>query len=490
MFLKLGKEDIKVSIKDSGTVLRYAGLIFFVPIAFAILMDRNPWNLIYYAFSALLIFAAGSAMTFFVEPKKETEIKHALLSTVFIWLLFCFFASLPFYFISEISPIDSYFETMSALTTTGLSVITPLVDNMPPSLIFWRTFLSWIGGIGIIVISLVGLMTTYSKTSKLMSAEGRGEALGGNIKSTGKKIFGIYVGLTLIGIIFLFFSGQTLWEATNYSMSAISTTGTSITSEGLTGINNGWEPIGVNNYWVQLSLILIMILGATSFSLHYLFLKTKNIKLILQDSQFKTLLLLGLLGTIIVSMKLEIMESLFHIFSALTCGGMSIINQNIISNWDDFVKTIFIFLFIIGGSAGSTAGGIKISRALIFTKSIYWRIKQSVLPQNAFFKRAYEGEPVNETELKELSQFILLWIILLAIGTIIVSFYGYSLSDSLFEVASAQSNAGLSSGITNMGMPFAIKLMLIINMFVGRLEIIPILASIGFILGLRKGKQN
>lgn len=486
MFLKLGKEDVKVSIRDSGTLLRYAGLTFFIPIIFAILMDKEPWNLIYYAFSALLVFATGSAMVFFVEPKKETETKHALLSTVIVWLLYCFFASLPFYFISGVRPIDSYFETMSALTTTGLSVVTSLLDTMPPSLIFWRSFLSWIGGIGIIVIALVGLMTTYSKASKLMMAEGRGEALGGNIKSTAKKITGIYFLLTLFGIILLFFSGQTLWEATNYSMSAISTSGMDITSNGLTQINNEWQPIGIHNYWVSLSLITIMILGATSFSLHYLVLKKRNFSLLFQDSQFKLLILLGLIGTIIVSMKLGLVESAFHSFSALTCGGLSSVTGLTISNWDDFIKSILILLMFIGGAAGSTAGGIKISRAIIFSKSIYWRIKQSVLPQNSFFKRSFEGDPVTEKELKELSQFILFWIILLVIGTIVVSFHGYSLADSLFEVTSAQSNSGLSAGITNAGMPFTIKIMLIINMFVGRLEIIPVLASLGFLLTLRK----
>ena len=162
------------------------------------------------------------------------------------------------------------------------------------------------------------------------------------------------------------------------------------------------------------------------------------------------------------------------------------IPETSVAQWGDFVKGILILLMIIGGSAGSTAGGIKISRTIIFTKSIYWRLKQSVLPSGTFFKRSFEGQNVTDKELKELSQFILIWIILLAVGTLVVSAHGYSMADSLFEVASAQSNAGITTGISQQGMPVAIEVMLIINMFVGRLEIIPILASIGFLIALKK----
>lgn len=486
MFLRLGKEDIRVALKDSGSVLMYSGITFFVPIVLAIMLDRNMDHVIYYAFSALLLFAVGSGMKYFIDTKKETEPKHALLSTVVIWLLYCLFASLPFVLISGVNLLDAYFETMSALTTTGLTVMKPLLATMPPSLIFWRSFLSWAGGIGIIVIAFLGLMTTYSKASKLMIAEGRGEPIGGNLKSTAKKIMSIYIGLTVLGIILLLLSGQSLWEATNYSMSAISTTGMDISAEGLTAVNNGWVPSGVHNYWVEISLIIIMVLGATSFSVHYLFLKKKQFNVLWHDAQFKTLVLFGLFGTAIVSMKLGLMESLFHSFSALTCGGFISIPEISIANWDDFVKGILILLMLVGGAAGSTAGGIKISRTIIFTKSIYWRLKQSVLPERAFFKRSFEGQNVKDKELKELSQFILIWIILLAIGTLVLSFHGYSMADSLFEVTSAQSNAGITTGISQAGMPVSVEVMLIINMFVGRLEIIPILASIGFLIALRK----
>ncbi len=489
MFLRVGKEDIKVSLKDTGTILMYSGFTFFIPIIFSILVDKSPDNLLVYAICALFTFGTGYFLKTQITTRKETETKHALLSIVLIWLFFCFFASLPFVFIMKVSFLDAFFETMSTLTTTGLSVMVPLLDFMPNSLIFWRSFLGWIGGIGIVLMALIGLMTTYSKTSKLLSAEGRGEQLKENLKMATKKITMIYILLTIIGIILLMLAGQTLWQATNYSMSAISTNGMDITSAGLTQINNGFAPIGVHNYWVDLVLIIILFLGAMSFSLHYLFIRKRNWLVYFKDPEFRLLLLIGLIGTIIVGTKIGIWNAFFHSFAMATCGGPSYLIPAEIRAWPEFVKLTFILITIIGGAAGSTSGGIKLSRAIIFTKGIYWKIKKSVLPENSYFRMQYANQKISLEQLKEINQFILLWVVFIVIGTLVLTAYGNPLSDSLFEVASAQSNAGLSTGITSIGMPIGVEIMLIINMFVGRLEIIPIMASVGLLLNLRKKKS-
>jgi len=490
MFLRVGIEDVKVSLKDTGTILMYSGLAFFVPIIMAILFDRNPQTLLAYAGSALMVLMLGYGMRTLIVTKKETEIKHALLSIVLIWLLFCLFASLPFVFIMKVSLIDAFFETMSTLTTTGLSVMTPLLDTMPASLIFWRTFLGWIGGVGIVVMAFIGLMTTYSKTSKLLMAEGRGEQLKENIRGSAKKIAYIYIILTIVGIILLLLAGQNMWQATNYSMSAISTNGMDISETGLMNVNNGWSPIGLHNYWVDLALIVIMILGAMSFSLHYAWMRKKDFRVVLKDPEFRALIFLGAIGALIVGIKLGAMEGLFHVFSAITCGGFAFIYPLDVSLWSDFVKMILIPLMIIGGAAGSTAGGIKLSRFIIFVKSLYWKIKASVLPDKAYFRKRYNGENVTEKQVKDISLFILLWFVFLLIGTIVLVGYGNDMGNAFFEVSSAQSNAGITTGITHATMPWGVEIMLIINMFVGRLEIIPLLASIGILLSIKDRKRR
>jgi trk system potassium uptake protein len=488
MFLRVGKEDVKIAFKDSGTILTYSGFSFFVPIILAILVDKNANNLLAYALSALFVFGIGYLLKTQIKTKKDTEMKHALLSIVLIWLIYCFFASLPFVFIMKATFLDAFFETMSTLTTTGLSVFTTQLDFMPVSLIFWRTFLGWIGGIGIVLMALIGLMTSYSRTTKLLVAEGHGDQLKENLKTATKKITIIYIILTFIGILLLMLVGQNLWEATNYSMSAISTNGMDITTNGLTQVHNGFSMTGVHNYFTDVVLVAIMFMGAMSFSLHYLFIKKKNWLVYFKDPEFRLLLLIGFVGTIIVGTKIGVWNAFFHTFSFATCGGLTFLTTDVISGWEEITKLILIIFVIIGGAAGSTAGGIKLSRAIIFVKGIYWKIKKNILPQGSYFRQQYNGEQISHEQIREISQFILMWIIFIIIGTLVITAYGYPVIDALFEVSSAQSNSGLSTGITTSGMPIGIEIMLIINMFVGRLEIIPILASIGLLLNLRRGK--
>lgn len=486
MFAHSGRENFKIALKDSGTILFYSAISFFVPIVLSIILDKDQTNLFFYSISALGLFFIGFLLKNIKTIRKETENKHAMISIVIIWFIYCLFASLPFIFIMNVSPIDAYFESMSSLTTTGLSVMNPLLDDMPLSLIFWRSFIGWVGGIGIVLLALIGIVTTYSKSIKLLTAEGRGEQLKETLKISIGKISAIYLFLTLLGAALLFFAGQTPWEAINYSMSAISTNGVNITSAGLTQVNNGWLPIGVNNYWVSLILIILMIFGATSFSLHYLFLRKKNWFVYFKDPEFKLLILLGLIGTVIVATKLGLLNSFFHTFSALTTGGFLIVEAQTVSLWEDFVKFLWFPLLIIGGAAGSTAGGIKISRFIIFIKGIFWKIKSQMLPEKSYFRRYYNGEVITPSQVKEINQFILIWIGFILISTLIISAYGYQLSDVLFEVASAQSNSGVTAGISSPQAPTLVKLVLIINMFIGRLEIIPIIIGVSLLLNLRQ----
>jgi len=377
---------------------------------------------------------------------------------------------------------------MSALTTTGLTVMKTVIDHTPNSLIFWRSLLSWIGGVGIVVLAMAGVLTTYSKASKLIVAEGREERLKPNLKNSVRYIWNIYIGLTFFGVIILYLSGMSVFSAINYSMSAISTTGMDIASQGL---------VGLHNYAIDISLIAIMLLGAISFSTHYLVLKKRNIAMLWHDAELRVLMLLSLLSSIIILPKMilfygsnviGIEQAFFHAISGLTCGGFALVPVTDVAAWEDFIKLALVGAMFIGGSAGSTAGGIKISRFIIFVKSIYWRIKESVLPDKSFFSKRFEGQELSQPQIREVNQFILLYALFILLGCLVLTLAGNDLGNSLFEVVSAQSNAGISTGITQAGMPISVEIMLILNMWIGRLEIIPILSTIGFALSMR-GKR-
>jgi len=276
-----------------------------------------------------------------------------------------------------------------------------------------------------------------------------------------------------------------LFESMNYAMSALSTTGMNLSRAGLTAVHN--PAIG----WI---LAFLMILGATSFSLHYAVLKKGRYGALTRDSEFKSLLLLSLFGAVLIAPKfLHFYGSnfegfgfaLFHAISSLTSGGFSIASEAAVFAWDDFVKIVLFALMFIGGSAGSTAGGIKLSRFLIMGKSVLWKIQSSVLPQRSFFQKSFEGRSVESKAVKNVYQFILLYALFVLLGTMVVTSYGYDLGNSLLEVTSAQSNVGIGNGIAKQGMPLGIQVMLIVNMWVGRLEIIPVLATAGFILSIK-----
>lgn len=500
MIAKFSFSDLEIVFRDIGIILQYSALVFLIPLLSSLAFQETYEVAFYYVLACAITFLVGTIMKTVFSNQRETKLKHAFLIIALAWLIFNGLAAMPFVWIANMGYLDAYFESMSALTTTGLSVMmstsehitVPLIDTIPGSLILWRSLLSWIGGIGIVVLALVGLFSSYGKASKLIIAEGRQERLRPNLKNSVREIWSIYVLLTIIGIILLYFSGMGLFNATNYSMSAISTTGMSTSSQGLNAKNNYWNNVGIRNYWVDLSLIIIMVLGATSFYTHYLVKKGKY-KYYLKDPEFWGIIAIGLLAGLMIVPKLGIESSLFHAFSSVTCGGFEIAGTAFISAWDDFVKLVLIIAMFVGGAAGSTAGGIKMSRFIIFVKSIYWKIRESLLPKKSFFPKKYEGRPLTNDEIREINLFLLLYIFFLVLGTLVLTFNGETITNAAFEVVSAQGNAGISTGVSQIGMnPFS-ELMLIINMWVGRLEIIPVFSLIGFALHFRaikaKGKQ-
>jgi trk system potassium uptake protein len=478
----LGFEDLKVSLRDTGEILKWSSLLFTVPIIYSILFAEQQ-TISAYILSGTLIFFFGWALKKIFSTKTETTLKHAFLSTALTWIFFTFFAGIPFIINANMSIGNAFFEAMSALTTTGFSVMT--LTETPKSIILWRTFISWVGGLGIIVIALNGVMSTYTRSSKLLVAEGRNQRIRPNLKNTAKQIWIVYFGMTLCGAALLLFFGMDPFSAINYSMSAISTTGLELHAPNITT---------AEGFWISTTLMLIMIAGAISFSVHFFFFKKKDLKAYFHFSEVRLLIALIIISSLIIFPKMMhfyggdisegITHTLFHTVSALTNAGFTKVMPTELIQWDEFTKLVLIILMVIGGGAGSTAGGIKLSRAWLFLKSIYWKTKKSILPERTYFKKDFDGTPVQDEEIKEINQFILIYLMFILIGTLVLTFHGNNLTDSLFEVTSAQGNVGISTGMINPEMPLTAKTMLAINMWIGRLEIIPLMAAAGFLLSI------
>ncbi len=490
-------EDLRVVLRDFGSAIKFSSAVFLIGALSSLLLDKNAIEIFYYYIIAgLVAFFSGLICELIANTKKETELKHAFFIVSLIWILFPLFAALPFTLILDMHLLDSYFESVSALTTTGLSLMTipssanevALLDLAPKSLIFWRSFISWIGGVGIVLIASIGVFAKYTRASKALIAEGHEERLKANLMNSAREILVIYAILTILGIIMLYLSGMDLFNAINYSMSAISTTGMTTSASGLSIQHNFWQNEGVRNYWTELSLVLIMIFGATSFYVHYLFKKGDK-KAYFKDAEFLGLIVLGLLFSLAIFPHLGFESAAFHSYSAITCGGFALVLEKVVGMWPSFVKLMLIAAMFIGGSSGSTAGGIKVARFLLFLKSIYWKAKEVVLPKGAIFAKKFEGREVSEHELKELYLFILLYGLFIVIGTTVLVADGISFENAIFEVVSAQGNAGISTGITKLVMPASSKIILIINMLIGRLEIIPFFSLLALPLSLAKRKS-
>jgi trk system potassium uptake protein TrkH len=279
------------------------------------------------------------------------------------------------------------------------------------------------------------------------------------------------------------------WESINHAMTGIATGGFSVA-------DNSIAEYGTAS---QITIIVLMIFGSIAFAAHYDLLKGK-IKKFFYDPQLKAMIILLILGiTALFFINLNIFNwdlinninnSTFQFISALTCTGFSSVSN--LSSWSESAKLLLSFAMVIGGAAGSTAGGIKLFRAILLSKGVGWRIKQAISTPRRVFVHKLGDKSLNKENamdlINEAAIISFMWVIILSCGIILIStiFPKESLGNIFFEVCSAQGNVGLTTGITQIEMSYIAKIMLIFNMWIGRLEIIPIIVLIRSIFGLKR----
>lgn len=458
-----------------GLIIYYSSFLFLIPLIFSIIFKEGNVVIFGYLATFIISFLIGLIWVKLIKKKEIIHLNliHYLVIVCGVWLIFVALASLPLVFLGY-SFLDSFFEMMSLITTTGLTTL----PNIPvlKSINFWRAIIAWIGGIGIIFIAYFGLINSeILNTKKIVKAEGH-DFIHQNPKKTAREFVFLYIGLTLIGIIALFIAGVDLFSASTFIMSAISTT--------------GHRQPGDFSYLqfpaVQIIISIIMIIGATSFFTHYYAIKDKSLKEYFTDSQLWSMLIFLFISFFIFYFYLKSKYSASSLFllvsSATTCGSFTDILSVKITVLAPILLMILIILMFIGGSSNSTTGGIKRSRFLLFFKSIIWEIRELRLPDLASLPKKHNGEAVDNEDIKFLYFFIISYIILIGITVLILVAYNYPISHSIFEVVSAQGNVGITTGITSHTMPIVPKIALILNMWIGRLEIIPIFGLMGMLL--------
>jgi len=432
----------------------------------------------------------------FGKPSRPLTLEDTILIAVASWILVPILSAIPISLYLDMPFIDAWFEAVSGFTTTGLTMFSgtidrdfhvyiPSVEELPRSILFWRSLIQWIGGLGILVV-LIALALSGGLPSHLVGfAEGRYERLEPSLARSLRRLFIVYLILTLLAAILFYLAGMPLFDAINHAMTALATGGFSTHNYSIGYYDN---PI------LEGVVVLAMIWGATNFATHYKILFKGSLHALFKDPELKMLVTLTMIGSLATTYTLyskshySLIDALryatFQFVSAITGTGFQTIS---LTNMSDETKFLLTVACLIGGSYLSTTGGIKIYRLLVALHTVGWTAKKVVNVRGLVIKYRIGTRPLNFEELMQNVSIIFSFAILWVLGTIATLVtVETSLANAGLEAASALGTVGISSGITGAHIPLALKLMYILLMSLGRLEIIPYIMAMRILISKTK----
>jgi len=462
-------------------VLLFTGLAMLLPAAYSLYLGEALWPA--YLSSAVLLLAPGiqeaifSLRRFLVHlwqvfvlkerrfawnllpsqpdrPSITLSQSDAIVVAALSWILIPLVTSVP-YVVAGYSLENALFESMSGWTTTGLSFAQGL-DRMPLSVLFFRSFTQWIGGVGIILFALLALRSPAA--SQLLRAESRDTvALG--VKDTVKAIWGIYLLLTAACVALLLLTGANVQDAVNYAMALLSTGGFAPSDSFAIGAAQ------------KAVFILFMIAGATGFSLHFSLLRGQLAKL-RENTELKFMLAALFLGAALVFLFIggSVLDAAFNVASAVSTTGFA---TQSFDQLGDFPVYLLVLLMIAGSCAGSTGGGLKLWRVATLLKTLVSRVRQAFLPQGAVQVVRINQKILKNEDVVESGTFIFLYLFVFMLSAGILMALGRPILESTFLAASALGNVGLSIGVDWFSFPLIGKAVLFVTMWLGRIEILP-----------------
>ncbi len=468
MMRYIKRNDITSILSYSGQMMMAIGVMILIPIVV---------DLIYLEFNCAGYLLAGSLSLIcgiifdkgFRKYRKTMRLKHAMIVSAFIWLWASLVGGIALSMVTHLDYISSVFENMSALTGTGATMFVD-VEILPHSALFLRAFEQWIGGLGVIVLVIAVMTRPGTTTAKLYKSEARDERLEPSIKTTLKKTLTIYGIYTICGIILYVLAGMPFFDSICACFTTISTGGMSIKNA-----NMGFY----NNNLIYVITMILMIIGATSFTVHYKIIKSRG-KSLIKDLQFQVMLIIIAIAFILITLTTNIlpMDILFTIISAITTTGATIVPTQTFVSWPALTFIIIITCMLIGGSSGSTVGSIKLIRIITFFKGLYNHLKEIMSPEGRVLVVKISNHVIPEKAISESGNYITLFMIFILIGWAIFCGFGYDPFQSLFEIVSIQGNNGLQTGIININAHWILKIVSILHMWIGRLEIFPVLVLV------------
>ncbi len=453
---------------------------FFLGISSLVSLYYGQYDLIALLITTAFCFFVGIILRLLTnKADKNIGKREGYIIVSLVWIVFSLFGALPFVISGAIpSYTDAFFETISGFTTTGASILND-IEAMPYGLLFWRSLTQWLGGMGIIVLSIAILPMFGIGGMQLFVAEVPGptpDKLHPRIKETAKRLWGIYILFTLTEVILLKLGGMDWFDAVNHSFTTMATGGYSTKQASIAHFNSPF---------IHYVIIVFMFLAGTNFTLSYFALHLKFNK-VFKNEEFRYYLGFIILFTVAISFALWYFEgynpeksfrdSLFQVVSIMTTTGYVTADY---LQWMPFVIVMIFALMFFGGSAGSTGGSVKIVRVTLLLKNSYQELKRIIHP-NAIIPVRINGKSVPPQIISNILAFVVFYMLISIVSTVVISALGYDLNTSLGAVAATLGNIGPGLGLVGpvenyAHIPVFGKWFLSFLMLIGRLELFTVL---------------
>ncbi len=459
-----------------GTILKAEAILMSLPALVAFLCGEG--DLV--PMLAAILIASGAGLLFTFKKPKNTVIyaKEGFVVTALSWVVMSLVGALPFVFAGAIpSYIDAVFETVSGFTTTGASILTD-VEGMSRGLLFWRSFTHWGGGMGVLVFLLAIVPLAGGRSVHIMRAESPGPVVGKlvpKVRDTAMILYGIYITMTVVLIALLLLGGMPLYDSAVHAFGTAGTGGFGIWGDSIAHYDSAY---------IDVVLSIGMVLFGVNFNIYYLLLMGK-VKSILRSEELRWYLGIIAGATLLIAWNTlsrwgGILQSLryafFQVASVITTTGFATADFNL---WPELSRMLLLVLMLVGACAGSTGGGMKVSRLIIMLKSAKREISRMLHPRSVYTLQ-FEGKPLEDQTIHNVFTYFFILVFLVIASVLLVSLDNMDFDSTFSAVLACINNIGPGLGIVGpMGSYAALsplsKLVLILDMLLGRLEIFPML---------------
>lgn len=468
----------RIVIYILGKVMIFLSLFMLLPCIVAVIYGESLG--IFFLMTAAITALTGIVLSFKKPKYKSFYAREGFVVVALSWIILSFVGCIPFYISGEIPRfIDAMFEMVSGFTTTGASIL-PRVEELSKCMLFWRSFSHWIGGMGVLVFILAILPMAEASNMHLLRAESSGPSVGKlvpKMKQTAIILYGIYMSMTVLMILLLALTGMPLFDNICLTFGTAGTGGFGLLSDSIAGCSAVQQ-------WI---ITVFMVLFGVNFSFYYLILFRKMRQAFkMEEVRWYFIVYLSVVVLIAISifekgMAVEetIRISAFQVASIMTTTGFSTVDFEL---WPAFSKGLLVLIMFVGACAGSTGGGIKISRFVIGAKSIAKELKNLIYPQRIKITKI-DGKPLSDNALRSVGVYFLLYATIFVLSMIIISFENYGFETNFTAVAATLNNIGpglADVGPTDNFASFSVlsKIVFMFDMLVGRLEIFPMMLLI------------